>query len=268
MRRIGSTVFALVVALGSPCPSPAQGPNGEPIDLTHAFSESTVYWPTAEGFRLSRDTAGITPGGFWYAAGSFCAAEHGGTHLDAPAHFAEGRRTTDRIPLEDLMGDAVVLDVTERAAANADTRVDRAALEAWEAAHGPIPPRAIVLLWTGWGSRWPDAARYLGTAERGAAAVADLHFPGLHPDAAAWLVEERDVKAVGIDTASIDHGPSTDFRAHRVLAAAEVPVFENVARLDQLPPRGAWVVALPIKIEGGTGGPVRIVAFLPAEGGF
>lgn len=267
MPRSARTLAALVAGLLlAGRPAGAQGPAGVPVDLTHGFGESTVYWPTAEGFRLSRDTAGITPGGFWYAASSFCSAEHGGTHLDAPVHFGEGRRTVDQIPLEDLIGDAVVVDVSAAAAEDPDYRVDLAVLHAWEKAHGRIPDRAMVLLQTGWDARWPDAARYLGTAERGAGAVADLHFPGLHPEAAAWLVAERRVKAVGIDTASIDHGPSREFAAHRLLAAADVPVFENVAHLDRLPPRGAWVIALPIKIEGGTGGPLRIVAFVPPPG--
>ena len=126
-----------------------------------------------------------------------------------------------------------------------------------------VPEGAIVLLRTGWGSRWPDAARYLGTAARGADAVADLHFPGLGEEGARWLVA-RGVRAVGIDTASIDRGQSTDFRAHRVLAAADVPIFENVASLDRVVVRGAWVVALPMKITRGTGGPLRIVAIQPS----
>jgi kynurenine formamidase len=155
------------------------------------------------------------------------------------------------------------VDVSEAAAADPDYLVDVAAFEAWEAGNGRIPERSIVLLRTGWGERWPDPERYLGTARRGADAVAELHFPGLAPEAATWLVNERSLKAVGIDTASIDRGQSTDFGAHRVLAQAQVPIFENVAHLDELPATGVWVVALPMKIEGGTGGPLRIVAFVP-----
>jgi kynurenine formamidase len=136
-------------------------------------------------------------------------------------------------------------------------------LEAFEAAHGRIPRDAIVLLRTGWSRHWRDRARYLGTAERGAEAALRLHFPGLHPSAARWLVQERGVGAVGIDTASIDHGPSRMFHAHRELAQHDVPIFENVAALDRLPATGAWVIALPMKIAGGTGGPLRIVALVP-----
>lgn len=237
-------------------------PDREIVDLTHAFDESTLYWPTAAPFALEVVAEGHTPSG-WYAANAFCAAEHGGTHLDAPVHFAEGERAADEIPLEDLIGDAVVVDM-RAGADDPDREIEVADLAAWDSVNGPFPERSIVLLRTGWGERWPDPERYLGTAARGADAVADLHFPGLSEAAARWLVE-RQVRAVGIDTASIDHGQSTDFRAHRILAAANVPIFENVANLARLPARGALVVALPMKIARGTGGPLRIVALIPQE---
>jgi kynurenine formamidase len=237
------------------------GPEAEIVDLTHSFGDSTIYWPTAEAFALEVVSEGETASG-WYAAKSFCAAEHGGTHLDAPIHFAEGARTSAEIPLEDLIGEAVVIDVTAPAEVDRDLEIGPDAFQAWETAHGPIPGRAIVLLRTGWGERWPDPERYLGTAARGPDAVADLHFPGLSEEGAAWLVE-RGIRAVGIDTASIDRGQSTEFRAHRILGAANVPIFENVANLDRVVVRGATIVALPMKIEGGTGGPLRIVALQP-----
>jgi kynurenine formamidase len=241
---------------------PTPGPDAEIVDLTHPFDETTIYWPTASPFALEVVAEGPTPAGWWYAANAFCAAEHGGTHLDAPVHFAEGRRSTAEIPLEDLIGAAVVVDVSGAAASDPDLEIGAGALDAWEASRGPIPEGAIVLLKTGWGDRWPDPARYLGTAARGTEAVADLHFPGLSEDGARWLVA-RAVRAVGIDTASIDRGQSTDFRAHRVLAEANVPIFENVANLDRVVLHGAWVVALPMKISRGTGGPLRIVALQP-----
>lgn len=256
-------VAAVLITAGAWSPCVAQGPPGHPVDLTHAFGDSTIYWPTADPFELVVEAHGRTEGGWWYAANSFSAAEHGGTHLDAPIHFAEGKRAAAEIPLDDLIGPAVVIDVSEAARSDPDLLIGVPALEAWEVRNGPIPRRSIVLLRTGWSERWPDAERYLGTARRGADAVAELHFPGLDPDAAAWLVEERQVRAVGIDTASIDHGQSTDFRAHQVLAGADVPIFENVAALESVPATGAWIVALPMKIARGTGGPLRIVAFVP-----
>lgn len=255
-------VAVAVAAVLWTTPGQAQAPGGEPVDLTYAFGDSTIYWPTARPFELETESRGMTEGGWWYAASSFSASEHGGTHLDAPIHFAEDGRTAAEIPLADLTGAAVVVDVSAATAADPDHLIDIDDLEAWEGANGRIPTGSIVLLRTGWGARWPDPERYLGTSRRGADAVAELHFPGLHPDAASWLVGERSVKAVGIDTASIDRGQSTDFEAHQVLAGANVPIFENVAHLDRIPATGAWIVALPMKIEGGTGGPLRIVAFV------
>ncbi|MGH7700433.1 MAG: cyclase family protein [Gemmatimonadales bacterium] len=233
------------------------------VDLSYPFDSTTIYWPTARPFRLEVVSAQRTPAGFYYAANNFAAAEHGGTHLDAPIHFAEGRRTTDQIPLGGLMGPAVVVDVSAAAATDPDYLVTPADLAAWERAHGRIPDGAILLVRTGWGSRWPDRAAYLGTAKTGPAAVPELHFPGIAPAAARWLVEQRRVDAVGIDTPSIDHGQSAAFETHQALLGANIPAFENVARLDRLPSAGAYVIALPMKIAGGSGGPLRMVALLP-----
>jgi kynurenine formamidase len=231
------------------------------VDLTHPFDDTTIYWPTARRFHLDPVAHGMTPGGWWYAANDFCAAEHGGTHLDAPIHFAEGGWTADDIPLDRLRGPAAVVDVRARAAADRDLLVGVAHLEADEAAHGRIPEGAIVLVRTGWERYWPDAERYLGTAARGD--VEHLHFPGLSEEAARWLLTERMVRGVGIDTASIDRGQSKDFRAHRALGAANGLIFENLANLEALPARGAAFLGLPMKIRGGSGGPLRAIALLP-----
>jgi kynurenine formamidase len=237
---------------------------GRWIDLTHPFDSTTIYWPTAQPFRLEVVSAQRTAAGFFYAANNLSAAEHGGTHLDSPIHFVEGRTTTDRIPLGRLIGPAVVVDLAAAVdAGGADYLITVAALEAWEVAHGSVAER-IVLLRTGWGARYPDRARYLGTTRTGPAAVAELHFPGLHPNAARWLRDRR-VRAVGIDTPSLDYGQSTRFEAHQLLFERDIPGFENVANLDSLPPTGAFVVALPMKITGGSGGPLRIVAMLPGR---
>ncbi|HEX6883531.1 MAG TPA: cyclase family protein [Planctomycetota bacterium] len=247
------------------CHAPAGTGETRLVDLTHAYDEDTVYWPTAEGFRLRVDAKGQTARGFHYEANSFSTAEHGGTHLDAPVHFGAGRRSVDEIPVEQLIGPGVVVDARAACAADRDHLVGVAELEAWEARHGRIPDGAIVLLHTGFGAFWPDRERYMGTAERGPEAVAKLHFPGLDPAAARWLVERRAIRAVGLDTPSIDHGPSLLFEAHRALAQANVPALENVAQLDRLPPRGFEVLALPMKIRGGSGGPLRIVARIPGD---
>jgi kynurenine formamidase len=233
------------------------------VDLSHAYDEQTIFWPTEKGFELEKEFDGITAGGYYYTANRFSTAEHGGTHIDAPIHFAKDRATVDRIPLERLVGPAIVVDVSEACARDRDHRVSVADLEAWERLHGRIPSHAIVLLSTGFGRFWPDREKYMGTTERGPDAVKKLHFPGLHPDAAAWLIEARQLRAVGLDTPSIDHGPSVAFETHRVLLDREVPVFENLANLDRLPATGATMVALPMKIKGGSGGPLRAIAIVP-----
>jgi kynurenine formamidase len=236
---------------------------GEWIDLSHAYDENTIYWPTANGFSKTTDFEGQTDGGYYYSAYSVSTAEHGGTHLDAPIHFAEGMQTSDQLSLNRLIAPAVVIDVSEQAAKDRDYLITRQDIRSWENENGGIPAGSIVLFRTGFATRWPDAASYLGTAERGAGAVPKLHFPGLAANAAEYLAEEKSIAAIGIDTASIDHGQSSDFIAHRILFAQGIPAFENVGDMSALPATGSLVVALPMKIAGGSGGPLRIVAFVP-----
>lgn len=265
-----AAVLVTVVALG--CTNADAPPDygavfdgtaGRWVDLTHAFGPSTIYWPTdTAGFQLDTLAYGVTEGGWFYASYAFTSAEHGGTHLDAPVHFAEGRLTADAIPLSSLMGPAAVVDVTE--SAHPDYLVTVEDLARWEADHGALPDGGVLLIRTGWGERWSDRAAYLGTDLIGPEAVAELHFPGLDPAAAEWLAAERGIVAVGIDTPSIDYGQSSDFAAHVALYSENITGFENVANLDLLPEAGAYVVALPMKIEGGSGGPLRIVAFVPS----
>ena len=247
---------------GTRAPAAVQLPQGKLIDLSHPFNEQTIYWPTAATFKLEQVAEGETEQGYYYAANNFSAAEHGGTHLDAPVHFARGGDTADEIPLRRLIGRGVVVDVTKRALADPDYLISVADLTAHERRHGRIGRGAIVLLRTGYERYWPDRERYMGTAELGEQAVPKLHFPGLHPDAARRLVQ-RGVRAVGLDTASIDYGQSKLFESHRVLGAAGVPVFENVANLRRLPRDNFLVIALPMKIEGGSGGPLRTIAIVP-----
>ena len=267
-RRLLALLIGSLLLLGSGVgrgadANPFQG--GHWVDLTHDFSPDTLYWPTASGFVLESEFKGITPKGFFYAANRYRASEHGGTHLDSPIHFARERQTVDQIPLDRLTGSAVVVDVSPAAEGKPDYQISVADLQAWESRNGLIPADAIVLLRTGHSRFWPDAEKYLGTAEKGPEAVAKLHFPGLHPDAARWLASERRIKAVGIDTASIDFGQSTLFESHRVLFEKNIPAFENVAGLESLPARGAYVVALPMKIKGGSGAPLRIAAWVPGR---
>lgn len=242
---------------------PTVGFSGNVVDLTYTFDSESIFWPTAEGFVREATDDGFTEKGYYYYAGTFRLSEHGGTHIDAPIHFGEGQLTLDQLPLEQLMGPAIVVDVSEKAGGNRDYEVSVEDFEAWEATHGVIEDGTIILLQTGNGQYWPDRERYMGTAERGADAVAKLHFPGLHPDAARWLVEHRSINAIGLDTPSIDYGQSQLFEAHQILYAENIPAIENVANLDLLPANGFTVIALPMKIKDGSGGPLRIIALVP-----
>ncbi|MDF0645264.1 MAG: cyclase family protein [Nitrospira sp.] len=233
------------------------------VDLTHAFGSETIVWPTEQDVKLVVQHAEDMPRGYYYASNRLELPEHGGTHIDAPIHFSRGKQTLDQVPIERLVGSAIRVDVAERCARDRDYRIVVQDLERWESTHGRIPAHAIVLFNTGLSRYWPSRKEYLGTELRGLEGVAALHFPGLHPDAATWLVRERRVKAVGIDTASIDYGQSTKFETHVALLSNNVPVFENLAGLSQLPERGFDVIALPMKIAGGTGGPLRIIGVVP-----
>ena len=260
-------VLATLSAPGARGAAPAAPPapdlrTARLVDLTHPFDERTPYWPTATtGFKLERVHYGKTDAGYFYSAYSFCAPEHGGTHLDAPIHFGEGRWTADQIPVDRLVRPAAVIDVAAASAADPDHRLTVEELTAWEARHGRIAEGTIVLLRTGWSARWPEKKRYLGDDTPGEASR--LHFPSFGPEAARVLVADRKVAALGVDTASIDPGSAKDFPVHQIVAAANVPGFENLAGLDALPPTGAWVVALPMKIAGGSGGPLRAIALVP-----
>ena len=233
------------------------------VDLTYSFSSDTVYWPTGDEFSLRVDAEGMTEKGYYYTANSFSTAEHGGTHMDAPVHFAKGMPSVEKVSLDRLIGPALVIDVEAKSEEKSDYLVSIEDFTAWERKYGVIEDERIVLLRTGWGKYYPDKAKYLGTEQRGPDAVAKLRFPGLDPAAAKWLVENRKIAAIGIDTASIDRGRSELFETHQILFAAGIPVFENVANLDQLPEKGFEVIALPMKIKGGSGAPLRIIAVFP-----
>ena len=268
-RRVGGWLVLLCVLAGAGCVAGHSRPDSPSweqsrlIDLTHSFGADTIVWPTEQDFRLVLQQAGETPGGYYYASNRLEMAEHGGTHIDAPIHFSKDGQTLDQVPLERLVGTGIRIDVTAQCARDRDYRVSIQDFERWESAHGRIQPRAIVLLDTGFARYWPSRQQYLGTELRGVEGVQALHFPGLHPEAAAWLVRERHVKAVGIDTASIDFGQSSKFETHVALLSQNVPVFENLNDLRVLPYRGFDVIALPMKIARGTGGPLRVMAVLP-----
>ncbi|HEY1373784.1 MAG TPA: cyclase family protein [Candidatus Binatia bacterium] len=230
------------------------------VDMTYSFNEATQHWPTARGFKLEKHTEGVTDG-HWYAAYDYSSAEHVGTHMDAPFHFAQGKWKVDQVPLSKTIGAGIVVDVSGKAKASPDYRLQVSDLQNWEKRYGRIASGTIVLMYTGWGKFWKDRKQYFGSDKPGD--IENLRFPGYSKEAAEFLVKERKIAAAGIDTASMDYGASRDFIVHQVFGAANVPTFENVANLEKLPAKGATIYAAPMKIEGGTGAPLRIFAILP-----
>ena len=252
------TLFLMFIFMSSAVAQ--QHERGRMVDLTHPFDESTIYWPTEDGFKLIRESAGFTEQGYYYAANRFMCAEHGGTHIDAPVHFFEKGQSVDQIALERLIGAGACVDVSQKCAADRDYQVAVEDFEKWEAENKASLENRIVLIRTGFGRFWPGRKQYLGTAEHGKAAIDMLHFPGLDPSAADWLITRRRIRLVGLDTASIDHGQTQNYPTHQRLFRDGVPALENVAQLDKLPADKFHVIALPMKIKGGSGAPCRIVA--------
>lgn len=232
------------------------------IDLTHPFDSATLYWPNNKlTFKHTKDYKGVVkPMGYFYSSYSISAPEHGGTHLDAPIHFADGRQSVDQIPLEHLVGDAVLIDVTEKALADRDYLIGIQDWKDWEKRNGRVPDGSIVLFKTGYSAFYPDREKYFGTAKLGDEAIPQLHFPGISPELAEWVVKERSIKSFGIDTPSMDYGQSTDFLVHQIFLGKNIPGFENVNLSMNLPSKGLYVVAMPMKIAQGSGAPLRIMA--------
>ncbi len=265
MERL-TLLCALFFALAACAPPEAQTPTPidlsayNVVDLSYPYNDKTVYWPTEKsGFVKTTLSEGMSEDGF-YAAFAISTPEHGGTHMDAPYHFDINGDTAEAVPLPRLMAPAVVIDVSDKAAADRNYRLAPEDVAAFEAAHGEIAPGAIVLMRTDWSRYWPDAEAYLGGDDPAA-----LSFPSFGAEAVRVLVEERRVGALGLDTASTDYGLSRSFPVHRIMGAANTPGFENLTNLDKLPPTGAFVIALPMKIEGGSGAPLRAVALTPKD---
>ena len=223
------------------------------VDLTHVLSPHTPLFPIYDPVRVA-DKFALESDGFFVRSWAF--DEHSGTHVDAPAHFASGVATVDQIPAGELVLPVVVVDVRERVAADHDATVDPDDVLAWERAHGPLPERCALFALTGWGERAGDAAAYLNADDAGV-----MHAPGFGAEACAFLAAERPgVRAIGLDTASLDIGASKDFAAHGAWLPTGRYGIENLANLEQVPPTGATVVVGVTRLEGGSGGPARIVA--------
>ncbi|MFZ0248028.1 cyclase family protein [Candidatus Binatus sp.] len=263
-----ATIAIVLVALGiaragftAEANSPVKIDTAKIIDLTYSFDARTIYWPTEKGFVHQFEKNGDTPEHYFYASANYAAPEHGGTHTDAPRHFNRRGVTLDQVPLTDCIGPAAVIDFSARAARDPDAMLSVDDIEAYEAANGRIPDGAIVVARSGWGKYWPDKKRYMGTDKPGD--VAGLRFPGYSAAAVDFILKNRQVVAIAIDTASMDPGNSKDFPVHRIWLGANKPGFENLANAEKLPARGATIFCIPMKIGSGTGGPTRIFAMMP-----
>lgn len=229
------------------------------IDLTYPLNPRNAFWP-GENYRPFELKTIATLEKDGVLSKSICLPEHLGTHLDAPNHFEKNQPSVEKLTADELFGPGVVIDIETQAEQNADYTLSRADLDRWEKQHGQIPRGAIVLLRTGWGRFWNNTARFQNRDARG-----QLHFPSYSAEAARFLIEVRKARGLGIDNLSIDPGHSKDFAVHHIVNGAGKFGLENVANLDQLPPRGFYLLVAPIKIETGTGGPTRIWAVLPGK---
>ncbi|HEX5442642.1 MAG TPA: cyclase family protein [Pirellulales bacterium] len=230
------------------------------VDLAWSLNPQSAYWPgdNYKPFEL-RTIATLEKDGVLSKA--FASPEHLGTHLDAANHFERERPSVDKIPAATLFAPGVVIDVSGAVSANADYLVSVEDIKRFEATHGRIPAAAVVLAYTGWSRFWDNPARYQGRDVMGR-----LHFPGFSSEAVEFLIAERGIRGVGLDTMSVDHGLSRDFPVHHVLGKASRYGLENLARLAELPARGFYLFVAPMKIETGSGGPVRVFAVFPREG--
>ncbi|MFQ6084241.1 MAG: cyclase family protein [Candidatus Aminicenantia bacterium] len=236
---------------------------GKLLDMTYPFDETTIYWPTAKSFKLNKVFWGITERGWWYASNEYSASEHGGTHVDVPIHFAQKGRTIDQIPLQEWIGPAVKIDVAKKCEKNRDYLLSVDNIKNWEQKYGKIPDGAWVIMYTGIDTKYyPNKKKVLGTDKTGEEAIPELSFPGFSPESTEFLVKERNITGIAIDTPSIDYGKSKDFKVHQILFIANKLALENIANLDKLPPAGAMLYVIPMLIKEGTGAPARVFAIL------
>jgi kynurenine formamidase len=238
--------------------------NGRLLDMTYPLDASSIFWPTAKPFKLDKVARGRSAGGYWYASNEFSASEHGGTHADAPIHFAENGRTMEKIPLDEWIGPAARIDVVARCAANRDYLLSTEDILAWEKRYGRLPAGVWVIMYTGIDTQfYPDKKKVLGTEKAGTEALPELSFPGFSPEVVQFLLKDRNIRGIALDTPSIDYGKSKDFKVHQILMAADKLALENIANLDKLPPTGATLYVIPMLIRDGTGAPARVFALLP-----
>jgi kynurenine formamidase len=223
------------------------------VDLTHAIGPD---FPTYDGGSNLEIEPLVTLAKDGYNMNRWLLVEHTGTHMDAPIHFGEGVQSADEIPIENLVAPLAVVDIRARAQDDPDAQVTPDDLSAFEAEHGPVPDGACVAMLSGWD------ARAAGPEFRNADGDGGMHFPGFHVEAAQYLIDERNVVGIAVDTLSLDFGQSADFATHYAWLPTNRWGLEAVARLAELPPTGATLVVGGPKIKGATGGPSRVLALL------
>ena len=257
---MGAAVMVAMMALSGH----AAGSAGKMLDMTYAYDENTIFWPNATPFKLTPEFHGMTDNGYWYAANFYAASEHGGTHADAPLHFAQNGRTIDQITLEEWIGPAVKIDARPQCNRDRDYLLSVEDIKNWEKKNGRIPAGAWVIMYTGIGTQfYPDAKRVLGTDKKGLSAIPELSFPAFSREVAEFLTTQRNIRGIAIDTPSIDYGKSQEFWVHRVICGADKLGLENIANLDKLPAKGATLYVIPMSIKGATGAPARVFAIVP-----
>lgn len=262
-QNVSKLIFLVILAIVfmNCSPPPVNDKRGEILDLTYPYDESSIYWPTAKPFRLVKVFWGISEDGYWYASNEFSASEHGGTHADAPIHFAKNGRTMDQVLLEEWVGPSVKIDVTMKCQEDRDYLLSVEDIEMWEEVYGKIPDGAWVIMYTGIDTKfYPDKKKVLGTEMTGEEAIPELSFPGFSPESVEFLTKERNITGIAIDTPSIDYGKSQEFKVHQILFAADKLALENIANLDKLPVQGAMLYVIPMLIKDGTGAPARVFA--------
>jgi kynurenine formamidase len=254
---IGCSLALALLLIGQRKPSmPDPNVYRAVIDLTHNLNDHSPNWEGSEQSPFQAKKLGDIERDGYYSR-IFTTQEHYGTHLDAPAHFAKGMWTVDKIPVERLVRPLVVLDVRSKARSNPNYEVSVQDIADWESARGEIPTGAVVMAYTGWDGRWNSQKEF-----RNVGGDHLSHYPGFSLDAVKFLVKTRSVVGLGIDTMSVDIGATTTYPVHQFTSKQSVYHLENVANLGLVPPSGATVVVAPIKLEGGSGGPARVLALV------
>ncbi|MGH8451335.1 cyclase family protein [Pseudomonas sp.] len=228
--------------------------HGKVVSLSHPISPRIPLWPGDPPVAFE-DVASLEKDGYFLRR--FSMGEHSATHMNAPNSFyADGMGIEDYQP-EDLIRPAVVIDVRGRTQGNPDYEVGPQDIEDWERQHRPIEPGSVVLIYTGWQNLWTDPATFFGQDAQGP------HFPGISEAAIRLLLEQRQIAGVGIDTHGVDSGQSTAFATNRAVLAGDGIVLECLTNLDQLPVKGATLVIGVLALEGGSGSPASVIAFIP-----